>query len=59
MGIIGFWSGLNYADNLRVGETTDGAGIMGEVRKFCEKEPSLSVANATAQVHGQFKTNGR
>src|SRR5215472_16898968 len=33
--ILGFWSGLNYANARTVGQHTDGEGIITEVREAC------------------------
>src|SRR5262245_4405453 len=59
MWILGFWTGLNYSEDSMAGKTTDAPGLLAEVKKVCEEEPSLSVANATASVHRRFKEYGK
>jgi hypothetical protein len=42
--IYGFWSGMNvFNTSHTVGSKTDPAGIIGEVKKFCENAPSESL----------------
>ena len=59
--ILGFWSGLNYSHDAHamVGQSTDAAGVISEIRKACVEEPSLSVATATASVYGRFRKDGK
>jgi hypothetical protein len=46
---MGAWSGMNFAneDEHEVGSFTDGFGILAEVKKVCQEQPSNSVASAT------------
>ena len=46
--ILGFWSGLNYANARTIGQHTDGEGIITEVRKVCATRPSMTLAGATS-----------
>ena len=45
--ILGFWSGLNFANARTVGQHTDGEGIIAEVRKVCATQPSMTLVKAT------------
>jgi hypothetical protein len=49
--IMGYWTGLNVAntENHNVGEKTDGAAILEEVRRICEREPSLDLMDAVGK----------
>lgn len=54
--ILGFWSGVNVGNPVSrdVGSGTDSAGIVGEVRLYCTKHPSVLVARAAAEVYIQL-----
>jgi hypothetical protein len=52
--ILGFWSGLNYANARTVGQHTDGEGIITEVRKVCASRPSMTLAGATFTVYSEM-----
>jgi hypothetical protein len=52
--MLGFWSGLNYANARTVGQHTDGEGIITEVRKVCATRPSMTLAGATFAVYSQM-----
>lgn len=49
--ILGYWTGLNVAnsENHHVGEKTDGPAILEEVRRICEREPSLDLMDAVGR----------
>jgi|ERR1700730_8191266 hypothetical protein len=51
--IYGYWSGLNAASqtNRMVGQNTDSDGIIGEIQKVCEAEPSMALITATDRVY--------
>jgi hypothetical protein len=53
--ILGFWSGLNYANARTVGQHTDGEGIITEVRKGCATRPSMTLAGATFTVYSEMQ----
>lgn len=62
--IMGFWSGLNAAavptgQRADVGRSTDGWGIVGEVRKLCQANPSSTPLIQAARLHETFKQDGR
>lgn len=57
--VMGYVSGLNSGTNGQVGQTTDGDGIMGEVRLVCEGQPSLRLIDAAAKVYLNMKTQKR
>jgi hypothetical protein len=52
--ILGFWSGLNYANTRTVGQRTDGEGIITEVRKACATRPSMTLVGATFTVYSEM-----
>ncbi len=56
--ILGAWSGMNYADpnNNSVGSHSDAYGIIGEVKKLCSEQPSLSISTATYQAFGKLSS---
>ena len=60
---MGFWSGLNRATGINrmrvVGSTTDGDGIIEEVRKLCKEQPSLKISSATYEVYSRFQSSGK
>ena len=59
--IVGFWSGRNMQNgsNGRVGATTDSEGIIGEIRRVCQAEPSLLLINAAGRVYVEMDRDGR
>jgi hypothetical protein len=50
---MGYWSARNAhnAKNHDVGKDTDGDGILGEVRRACNAEPSLTLMFAAANTY--------
>src|SRR5262245_6128010 len=59
--IVGFWSGRNMqnADHSRVGSSTDSEGIIGEIRRVCQAEPSLLLINAAGRVYVEMERQSR
>ena len=59
--ILGFWSGLNIqnTEHPKVGSSTDGAGIVGEVRRQCEREPSVNLITAVKWAYDKLEKAGR
>ena len=59
--IVGFWSGRNMqnASNGRVGSSTDSEGIIGEIKRVCEMEPSLLLINAAGRVYVEMDRERR
>lgn len=55
--ILGVWTGLNMKNpkSGRVGFSTDGAGIVAEVKLVCEAEPSVDLLVATMTVYNRFE----
>ena len=51
--LVGFWSGRNMQNgtNGRVGASTDSEGVIGEIRRVCQAEPSLLLINAAGRVY--------
>lgn len=54
--LLGFWSGINGYGSPGgiVGHTTDSLGIISEVKKVCNNEPSLALIYATARTYQWF-----
>lgn len=52
--ILGFWSGLNYANARTVGRHTDGERIITEVRNVCATRPSMTLVGATFTVYSEM-----
>lgn len=59
--ILGYWTGVNSANpgNPLVGKSTDGEGLIGEVRLICTSKPSISLVDATVAVYNQFVRDRR
>lgn len=59
--IFGAWTGLNMANphTHMVGRSTDGSGVIAEVKLYCEQHPSLSLAGAVAAVYQVMGASGR
>jgi hypothetical protein len=51
--IAGFWSGRNMQNgpNGRVGSSSDSEGIIGEIKRVCQAEPSLLLISAAGRVY--------
>ena len=51
--IAGFWSGRNMQNGAygRVGSSTDSEGIIGEIKRVCQSEPTLLLINAAGRVY--------
>jgi hypothetical protein len=53
--ILGFWSGLNAADDAIVGDQTTSTGVIGEVKLYCASHPSVGLAQATMDTYATMK----
>lgn len=53
--ILGFWSGLNAANDALVGDGTTANGVIGEVKLYCTSHPSVSLPQATLDTYGMMK----
>ena len=53
--ILGFWSGLNGANDALVGDTTTANGVVGEVKLYCAAHPSVGLAQATLDTYAAMK----
>ena len=53
--ILGFWSGLNAANDALVGDATTANGIIGEVKLYCAGHPALSLPQATLDTYVAMK----
>lgn len=53
--ILGFWSGLNAANNALVGDTTTANGVIGEVKLYCLSHPSIGLAQATLDTYDTMR----
>jgi hypothetical protein len=51
--VYGFWSAANVYNNHNhtVGRKTDAYGDVAQVKKTCENEPSMSLADAATQTY--------
>ena len=52
--ILGFFSGHNYAQAQRVGQSTNASGIIAEVKKICTAQPTMRLREATKEAHGNI-----
>lgn len=57
--VMGYFSGLNQAAKAGVGSSTDGEGIMGEIKIICDGEPSLSLIAAAFRVYERMRVEKR
>jgi len=53
--ILGFWSGLNAANDALVGDGTTANGVIGEVKLYCTGHPSVSLPQATLDTYAMMK----
>lgn len=53
--ILGFWSGLNAANNGMVGDATTANGVIGEVKLYCTGHPAIGLAQATLDTYTAMK----
>lgn len=54
--LAGFWTGRNMQNgsNGRVGSSTDSEGVIGEIKRVCQAQPSLLLITAAGQVYVQM-----
>jgi hypothetical protein len=59
--IAGFWSGRNMQNgpNGRVGSSSDSEGIIGEIKRVCQAEPSLLLISAAGRVYVEMDRDRR
>ena len=62
--ILGFWAGSNwvaltYGAKENVGHSTDGPGIIGEVKKRCLNSPSENLEGVIIDVFNDFMKAGK
>lgn len=59
--LLGLWAGLNAGSPKThlTGQTTDAAGLIGEVKLVCQQEPSITLMSATFKVYYRFVTQQR
>jgi hypothetical protein len=63
--LLGWWSAANQLNAGytgkpgTVGNSTDGMGVIGEVKLLCQQQPSLSLLDATSRVYRRFEDEGR
>ena len=58
--IAGFWSGLNFTPGQElVGQSTDGEGIIGEVKLMCQQNPSMRLFFAVRSIHSRMTRDSR
>lgn len=56
--IMGFFTGRDDGKR-QTGRSTDGDGIVGEVKKLCADEPSTPLIAATIRVYDRMRQQGR
>lgn len=62
--VVGFWSGLNFGQSnpdapADVGKSTDGWGIVGEVKKLCRENPSSTPLAEALKVYRTLRDQNR
>lgn len=60
--VTGMWTGLNAANSTgrhTVGDTTDGFGIIAEVKKTCGEQPSMAFAEAIMRTYVRIEQRER
>jgi hypothetical protein len=57
--VMGFWTGMNTARGTTVGRTSDGWGIVGEVKKISRDQPSTTLYQASFDVFSRLQSEGR
>ena len=53
--ILGFWSGLNAANDSLVGDNTTANGVIGEVKLYCAGHPAVSLPQAALDTYSVMK----
>lgn len=49
--ILGFWSGLNAANDALVGDQTTANGVIGEVKLYCTSHPAVILPQAAFDTY--------
>ena len=59
--VFGFWSALNIVApvNHTVGQQTDARGVLAEVRRQCNADPSKTIEAAISDVYAEMRRKGR
>jgi hypothetical protein len=57
--ILGFWSGLNAANDALTGDQTTANGVVGEVKLYCSSHPSVGLSQATFSTYAAMKKASR
>lgn len=57
--VMGLFSGMNMEAGANVGMSTDGDGIMGEVKMICAREPSLPLWRVAQSIYVKLRTEQR
>lgn len=57
--LMGYFSGLNSGTGGTTGQTTNGDGIMAEIRTACQREPSRSLIDVAEDVYIHMREAGR
>ena len=53
--ILGFWSGLNAANDALVGDRTTANGVVGEVKLYCQSHPAVDLPQATLDTYNRMR----
>lgn len=61
--ILGYWSGANFGAGHSdgpsgVGASTDGAGLIGEMKKRCTENPASTVSGELSKLYVEFSDKG-
>jgi hypothetical protein len=54
--VLGYWSGLNTGHRATVGTESSANGVVGEVKLFCERHPSVKLVDAIEAVYFVMST---
>jgi hypothetical protein len=62
--VYGFWSGNNHSRAMRresatVGSSTDGAGIIGALKKRCAADPAAPLGQEAGKLYREFLKAGK
>jgi hypothetical protein len=61
--ILGYWSGINYSDAMAgrraVGESTDGPGVLGEMKKRCRERPAENMQSELINLFIELRAKGK
>ena len=56
---LGMWSGMNFGAKASVGLDIDAAGVLGEVKLYCEQHPSDTLLQAVVMTWNRVRAAGK